>query len=53
VNATLSACPEGQVAEVQAAAKQLLGFMAPDPWAKRLAVGAFVLLVVLVINYVI
>ena len=52
VKATITACPEDRGAEVQAAAQQLLMCMAPDPWARRMAVAAFVVLVVLVINYV-
>jgi hypothetical protein len=38
--------------EVQAAARALLGRMAPDPWAIRFGVMALVLLVILVVLYV-
>jgi len=52
VKAAIAACPEDRAADVNAAAQQLLFCMEPDPWARRLAAVAFVVLLVLVINYV-
>lgn len=49
--ATASACPADRAAQISAEANELLACMAPDPWARRLAIAAALLLAALAINY--
>ena len=52
IDAALAAAPAERSEEIQAAALQMRRAMASDPWARRLAIAAAILIATLAINYV-